>query len=441
MFVYKKKSELDTLTDVQLEAYMAEKMVHEDGLQAKAIKEAVDAAKAEAKTANDLALAEAKKAKDEAIAASKAITDDLSQQLQEIKEQGGKAGAIGEGTVVKFFKENIKDNAKSIEKAGYSGHTEIKAAQFMQHGRKAAALMTTADVLPNVAGGFSPLFGNYIDSEIGHVPLPKMIFLGLVSVKNAPGTETIWWSDMINEQGDAAFIAEGGLKPLVSAQWQTFSAPMKEVAERWKQSKRLALHAPSVISDFAERANMYIEQKIDGAILANSSGGNGFNGLLDDGVPFIVPSTLANYYTYANIFDVIMACASQIMQANFTGDLTAVLNTVWMAKMQGVKDSLGNYIIPPFVTKDGQNVGPVSVQFSNKVDAGEIIVGILTKYNLVVAENIAYDEGYENDDFSKNLMSKKLEAFMGSYIKGSDSGSIITDSIATILTAIEVPAV
>jgi hypothetical protein len=60
---------------------------------------------------------------------------------------------------------------------------------------------------------------------------------------------------------------------------------------------------------------------------------------------------------------------------------------------------------------------------------------------LVFAEDISYDEGYENQDFTMNLMSKKLEAFLGSYIKGSDSGSIIHDEIATVLTAIEVAAV
>ena len=56
------------------------------------------------------------------------------------------------------------------------------------------------------------------------------------------------------------------------------------------------------------------------------------------------------------------------------------------------------------------------------------------------AENIEYDEDYENDDFSKNLVSRKLEAFLGSYKKDSDAGSIIYDDIATVLTAIEVVA-
>jgi hypothetical protein len=57
-----------------------------------------------------------------------------------------------------------------------------------------------------------------------------------------------------------------------------------------------------------------------------------------------------------------------------------------------------------------------------------------------MAEDVTYDEGYENDDFSKNLVSKKLEAFMGTYIKAGDAGSIVYDAIADILTDIEVPA-
>jgi hypothetical protein len=435
MFKYKTKAEIDALTDAQLETYMAEKKTHEDGLRAKEIKDAVDAAKTEMQTAADAA---AKKLVDEAVAAQKKITDDALEQIGKLKEQQVEGKSRTEGTMVKFFKESIAeakaidgDNLGAMDNRNYSKRTTIKAA----------ALMTTADVLPNVAGGFSPLFGNYIDYEIGHLPLPAMIFMDLVTVKSAPGTENIYFSDRVNIQGDAAFIAEGTTKPLVSAQWQTTSKKTCEVALRWKQSKRLMAHAPSVIADFAERANEFMEQKVDDEILEGVSSATDFDGLQAVGTAFIVPGDLAAYYTFASIYDVIMACASQIRIANFKGNITATLNTVWQAKMQGVKDALGNYIIPPFVTKDGLNVGEVAVKFSNKVNAADIVVGVLKNYNLVVAENVSYDEGYENDDFSKNLVSKKLEAFMGSYVKLSNAGSIIYDQIATILTAIEVPAV
>jgi HK97 family phage major capsid protein len=425
MFKYKTKTELDALTDDQLSAYMAEKKTYEDGLQAKAIQDAVDAAKKEAKADAE---AEIKKAVETAKAEAKKITDDLAQTIGELKEQSGKddakKGVYGE--VVSFLKKNIEENPKAESDQKYAARTVVKAA----------ALMTTANVIPNVAGGFSPLVGNYIDPEIGHLPVPDTIFMGLVTKKTAPGTDAIWYSDRINEEGNAQFIAEGGLKPLIDAEWKTVKKNIFEVAERWKQSKRLILHAPSVVADFVEHANNLIEQKIDDEILVGVEDATNFNGLQEVGGAFIVPAGLAGYYTYANIWDVVMAMATQVRLAYFKGPLTAVLNTVWMAKMAGIKDQEGRYVIPPFVTPDGRRIGEVTIVFSTKIAAGDIIVGDLKKYNLVMSEDVMYDEGYENDDFSKNLVSKKLEAYLGSYMKASDAGAIIYDQIATVLTAI-----
>lgn len=427
MFKYKTQKELAEMDEAAVDAYMAEKKTYEDDLNQKAIDKAVDAAKKDAKTEADAAI---KTAVDAANLASKKITDDLGEQIGKLKEQSekttdNKGGRFG--SAVKFFKKNVADNQNADTDKGYTAHAVIKAA----------ALMTTADVIPNVAGGFSPLVGNYIDEEIGHLPVPDLIFMGLVTTKTAPGTDAIWYSDRINEQGDAAFIAEGSLKPLISAQWQTVKKPIFEVAERWKQSKRLILHAPSVITDFAEHANNLIEQKIDDEILEGVADATNFDGLQAVGGAFIVPAGLAGYYTFANIYDVVMAVATQVRLSYFKGPLTAVLNTVWMAKMAGIKDSQGRYVIAPFVTPDGKKIGEVNVVFSTKIDAADIIVGDLKKYNLVMSEDVMYDEGYENDDFSKNLVSKKLEAFLGSYYKASDAGAIIYDQIATILTAIE----
>jgi hypothetical protein len=429
MFKYKTQKELSEMDEAAVDAYMAEKKKHEDALTEKAINTAVEKGVAEGLTKAE---ATAKAEADRVQLAMKAITDDLSQQLAEMKEKSNgapvKEGRFG--AIVKFFKKNVEENKDTAATdKGYAAHTVIKAA----------ALMTTADVIPNVTGGFSPLVGNYIDDEIGHLPVPDMIFMPLVTVKTAPGTDAIWFSDRINEQGDAAFLAEGGLKPLISAQWQTVKKAIFEVAERWKQTKRLIMHAPSVVTDFAEHANNLIEQKIDDAILEGDNTANPlvFDGLQAIGGAFIVPAGLAGYYTFANIWDVVMAMAVQIRLAYFKGPITAVLNTVWMAKMSGIKDQEGRYVIPPFVTPDGKRIGEVTVVFSTKIDADDIIVGDLKRFNLVMSEDVMYDEGYENDDFSKNLVSKKLEAFLGSYFKASDAGSILYDQIATVLTAIE----
>ena len=331
--------------------------------------------------------------------------------------------------VVKFFKEAVETFEKSPNDKSYSKGMVIKAP----------ALMTTSNVVPNTVGGFSPLFGNYIDTSVGSTPKPDLCILPLITVKNQPGTENIYHTSRYNEEGDAQFLAEGGLKPLADAEWKTDKEPVKEVALRWKFTKRLMNHAPSVVTDFAEHANQLMEQKMDDGALVGTGVGNELQGITSTGVAsaFIVPTQLAQYYTDANIFDVIMAVATQVRLANFKGQLTCVLNTVWEAKMKGIKNNQGDYIVPPFVSPDGTMVGSIKVVFSNKFSEDYILLGDLKKFNLVISEDVMYDEGYENDDFSKNLVSKKLEAFMGTYIKRADAGSVVYDDIAGILTDIE----
>jgi len=349
--------------------------------------------------------------------------------VEAFEGEGGNASKKGE--FIAYVEKTLTEN-KSIE----NDKTYNSRLTF-----KAAALMTTANVVTNVAGGFSPLFGNYIDTEIGHTPKPANVILPLITVKNQPGTESIWYTDRINEEGDAQFIAEGALKPLIDAEWKTYKVDVKEVAERWKMSKRLVNHAPSIVSDFYEHAKELIDQKVDTGTLSGTGVGNELQGLTVLAGAFIVPPQLAAYYERANIYDVINAMATRIMLSNFNGQITAVLNTVWKAKMLGIKDADGRYIMPDFVTPDGKKVSDVNVVFSNKISDADILIGELKRFNLVWAETVTYDEGYENDDFSRNLMSKKLEAFMGTYIKGSAAGSILFDQIASVLTDIAKPVV
>jgi HK97 family phage major capsid protein len=414
MFVYKKTEELEKLTPTELDQYKTELSAHEAELR----KNEIDA---EVKKQLEVA----KEALKEALKTE--LADEVARQLIDANKGGEGAN---ETEVVKFFKENV-ENFTETDKH-YGANTVVKAA----------ALMTTANVKPNVTNGFSPLFGNYIDTEVGSTPKPDLCILPLITIKNQPGTESIWHTSRVNEEGDAEFIAEGALKPLADAEWQTVKEPVKEVAVRWKFTKRLMNHAPSVVVDFAEHANQLMEQSMDDGALSGDGTGNNLEGITASGVAsaFVVPTQLSEYYTFANIFDVIMAVATQVRLANFKGQLTCVLNTVWEAKMKGIKNADGDYIVPPFVSPDGTTVGSVRVVFNNKFLDTHILVGDLRKFNLVMAEDVTYDEGYENDDFSKNLVSKKLEAFMGTYIKAGDAGSIVYDAIADILTDIEVPA-
>jgi hypothetical protein len=377
--------------------------------------------------------------------ASKEVVEGLKTTLQTMKEEIATLKEMGEnsktaekGSFVQFVEKNIE--GKPSDTPNYKAQTQIDAKALLESTvEKAPALMTTANVVPNVSNGFNQLFGNFVDSTIYSVPKPETFILPLIDVTVQPGTESIWYVDRANQEGDAAFIGEGDAKPLADAEWLEKKAPVKEVALFWKFSKRLSQNAPSVVTDFRQHANELIEQKIDDGVFTGDNLGNNLNGVTEVAVPFVVPTQLALYYQNANIFDAVMAAATKIRLGNHKGTITAVLNTVWKAIMFGVKaeDNSAMYIMPPFVAPDGSKISDVNVVFTNKADADILTIGVLKNFKAVISQNIEYYEGYENDDFRKNLMSKKLEAFMGTYIPASMAGSIISDDIATILTAIE----
>lgn len=360
---------------------------------------------------------------------------------------------------VSVLKNALESNQIVVEKLkkeleGKSSNNEVKGelVTFIERDRsesetkkingldsfmfKTAALMTTANVIPNVSDGFNQLFGNYIDAELYKAPKPDNFILSLVDTQTAPGTENIWYVQRINLEGDAEFIAEGALKPLADGEYKEFKADIKEAAVRWKLSNRLINHAPTVVADFREHANELVEQVVDTQVLSGDGTNNTVNGITDLASPFIVPSALANYYQEPNIFDAIMAVATYVRLNNFKGNLTAVLNTVWQAKMMGVKDADDRYIIPSFVTQDGKRVGETTIRFENKMGADDILLGDLKKFKVRISENARYYEGWENDDFSKNLSSRKIETFLGTYLPSNNAGAIIFDDINTILAAI-----
>jgi len=415
MFEKKSQEEIDKMTAEQYEAYVVAKETHEAGLRQKEIADAI----AEATKNN------ASKEQIEALETqNKAI-------VKELEAFGLRMKAINEKP------SNLTTEKTDLEK--FISRENKKDAGWEATTVKAAALMTTANVIPNVASGFNQLFGNYIDPVIHSAPKQDVFIMGLVDTQMAPGSESVWYVERVNEDGDAAFIAEGALKPLVDGDYQERKVDMKEVAERWKMTKRLINHAPSVVGDFRTHADELIRLKMDSGVLTGDGTGNNLSGIAALAAPFVVPTQLANFYPSATIFDAIMAVATYVRLNNFKGQLTCVLNTVWKAKFFGNKEATtNNYIMPSFVAPDGTSVGDVMVVFENGMDADSILLGDLKRFKVRIAEDVEYAEGYENDDFSKNLVSRKLESFLACYLPANYAGAIIYDDIATVLTAIEV---
>jgi HK97 family phage major capsid protein len=423
MFLEKTIEEFEAMTAKEQAEYLVSKRTHEAEELEKRINQAVEDAKKGGATKEEVESLEKKQA-------------EIIKELENLGLQNkALLERISGGTTVAEKSSLVEFVEKRVKKLGDERKNAWESVVV-----KAAALMTTANVTPNVANGFNQLFGNYVDPVIHSAPKRDVFILQLVDTQLASGTENIWYVERVNLEGDAQFIAEGALKPLIDGEYAERKADVKEVAERWKQSRRLINHAPSVVADFRTHANELISLKIDDGVLNGDGTGNNLNGVATLASPFIVPTGLANFYSAPNIFDAIMAVATYVHLNNFKGQLTCVLNTVWKAKMFGEKEATtNNYILPSFVAPDGSSVGDVNIVFQNGMNEDSILLGDLKRFKVRISENITYAEGYENDDFSKNLESRKLEAFLGTYLPANYAGAIIYDDIATVLTAIEKP--
>lgn len=418
MFTIKTPQEVLALSREDYLSYVAEKEAHDISVVKEAVKNETEEANKNNATKEEI----------------KSITEKYDNVLKQMDE-----GFVALKAMMESNKDNSNEAVKSelvkfIEKRSKLEHGTARQSERVEV--KAAALMTTANVIPNATDGFNQLFGNYIDATIHSAPKQDTFILPLVDVTFQEGTQDIWYVQRINEEGDAAFIGEGDLKPLIDGEYKEYKAEVKEVAERWKISRRMMNNAPMAISNFRTHANELMDLKIDAGVLSGDGTGDELNGIATLAAPFVVPTALANYYEDTNIFDAIMAVATYVRLNNFKGGLRCVLNTVWEAKMKGLKNIDGDYIIPPFVSPDGMQVGSVRISFQNGMGEDDILLGDLKQFKVVMSQNVQYFEGYENDDFSKNLESRKLEAFLGTYLPSTKAGAIIYDDIATILTAI-----
>ena len=100
-----------------------------------------------------------------------------------------------------------------------------------------------------------------------------------------------------------------------------------------------------------------------------------------------------------------------------------------------------HYILPPFVTADGTRVAGTTVIESFSIDEGSFLVGDFTKSNLRIREEININLGYENDDFTKNMVTILAEMRAVHYIKLHHVPAFVKGTFAAAIALINKPVV
>jgi HK97 family phage major capsid protein len=318
--------------------------------------------------------------------------------------------------LVKTYSDNVKAITDSIEK-GNRITLDVKTDTTIDGDYSGNVALSVLE--PGVNRIARPIRRIREISNVGTTTSKFVTYIQQTKQVAPTGEGTLW----VNEAG-AKFNGE--------VKYEEVSEEVKKVAAYIKVSKEMLADLSFVRSEINTELMEAIEQTIDNSLI-NGAGGVDLNGLLAV-APAFSAGTFAGTIPGANISDLIRIAKAQIQAANFE-PTHVVLNPEDVAKIELTKTSSGEYTYPAFWDANMMLAG-LTVVSSNNITAGTLVVGDFTKFNIKFREDMNMSVGYENDDFTRNMVTILCEARLVAYIKGNDVDAFVQSDIATDIALI-----
>lgn len=274
-----------------------------------------------------------------------------------------------------------------------------------------------------------------IDRTISAAPNRMPLFRDIVNVATIRGNKVTWVNKEANE-GGAGMTAEGAAKSQMSWNYTEESADVKKITAYVKVSKESLDDLDFLRSEINTDLREAVELKLDEQISSGTGVGQNLKGILTYAPTFSVTGTsFATAVFNANRLDVLRTAVALVRKNRFNANYI-VISPMDAALMDLEKGTDGHYIMPPFVTADGARIAGVRVIENEAIAEGNFLVGDFTKSNLRIREEININLGYENDDFTKNLVTILAEMRAVHYIKKHHVPAFVKGVFATAITAI-----
>ena len=368
------------------------------------------------------------KANDEQRQKTEDTITDLKEKLIAVGEEVNKLK-----NPVEVSKE-VKSLGEAMAKAYADNIEKIKANTngFISMTVKAAGTMTRA----NYSGGTVGLS----DLEPGFTRVVRRNpFLRQLVNSGTTSSQYVVWVEQANpDPGAAGMTAEGVAKTQTDFDIVERSMEVRKITAYIKVSKEMLADIPFIQSEINNELVELVQLKLDEQILSGAGTGNNMKGILEYAQAFAAISSLAGQVDDANNFDVLRAAIAQIEVANLMPNYI-VLNPADVAAMDLEKATDGHYVMPPFASTNGTTISGLRIIANTGVTAGDFLVGDFTKSNLRMREEINIQVGYENDDFTKNLLTILAEARAVHYVKTNHANAFVTGDFTSAKAELETP--
>lgn len=302
--------------------------------------------------------------------------------------------------------------------------------------RAAASPMTAANTLTNtitVNAGVVPQF----ESGVRDLRRIKPTFWDYIPKGRTSQAAYSWVNKKVDaDTGEAAFIGPGVAKPGISFRLEREVSNAKKIAVSGKLTTELLQDVDGMDSMMRGEMAYRLKSKGNTTMMTGVLSATVPAGIQTISVPY---SLVGVETTNPNNFDVIRAAVAQLSVGFFQGlPVTVFINPVDAANMDLTKAvSQGTYLLPPFSTADGRQIAGALVIEDNNIPAGSFQAACLDLFNFLIYKDFTVTLGWENDDFTKNLITYVAEMRIHSFHSDNDAGAFIFDTFANVKTLIE----
>ena len=388
-------------------------------VEKKADSEAVDALKKELETLKtQLKESEIEELKKK----NETLEQALVKQGEDIKQMQLGGGSLQGKSVSKEISEH-KDALKSIaKKSGEGSNREIELK----------ALTLRSNITDNEQAFDLPDIGQLATRKLTMYDIfPKL----RVSSSNNNGVIRYYDWDEATIARAAAMVAEGDAFPQSTAKWKRYNLSIQKVGDTIPVTEEFFEDEEMFAAELGMFLETNVKLEIDDQICNGDGTGSNLTGLL---ASIDAYTAAASGITDANIYDLIVKVSEAITStggSKYSPDV-AIMNITDINKMRLKKDQNNNYILPPFVSRDGKSVDTMLVIESNIVDANTMVVGDRRFARIYEKTGMEMSRGQINAQFTEDEWTLKVRARLAFLIRNADKGGFrkVTDITAALTT-------
>jgi hypothetical protein len=238
---------------------------------------------------------------------------------------------------------------------------------------------------------------NIVSGGVGGIAGGVLGLQNALSVRMAAGTSAVEYSRYTGQQGAAAVqSAEGAAKAAVRPDHSLIVQSALTVAGYSKMSRQ----ALSDKSELKRSIDITLNRSVGTALdVALTTGGTGFSG------GFVGLATAYTSLVYTALVDAVSEGVATMQTAGFAPDVVAVSPADWLAVVVAKGTANDHYLSGQYLGTLPSEMRGLRVVLSPTVAAGKALLMDSNHAELQVVDGFSVEVAYENDDFTKNLVT------------------------------------